>query len=109
MPYASNISALQGTDKRVYVYLNPKIAKHFYKSVSAGKDEFEGEGFAIYGILEDVRDSGIFFNRIFTEGHYEAFSRDLQMVEDGEKHRDSLYEDHLESMFIPWSSIVAIV
>jgi hypothetical protein len=108
MSYATNISALQGTDKRVYVYLNPKIAKHFYKSVSAGKDEFEGEGFAIYGILEEVRDSGIFFNRVFNED-YNRFHEALKMVEDGEYHRDALYDDYLESMFIPWSSIVAIV
>ncbi len=108
MSYATNISALQGNDKRVYVYLNPKIAKHFYKSVSAGKDEFEGEGFAIYGILEDVRDSGIFFNRVFNPD-YEYFHKALEMVKNGEYDRDALYDDYLESMFIPWSSIVAIV
>jgi hypothetical protein len=108
MSYATNISALQGSDKRVYVYLNPKISKHFYKSISAGKDEFEGEGFAIYGILEDVRDSGIFFNRVFND-NYGNFHDALVKVENGEYHRDALYEDYLESMFIPWSSIVAIV
>jgi len=109
MSYATNISALQGKDKRVYVYLNPKIAKHFYKSVSAGLDEFEGQGFAIYGILEDVRDSGIFFNRVFNNENYGSFHDALVKVENGEYHRDALYEDYLESMFIPWSSIVAIV
>jgi hypothetical protein len=108
MSYATNISALQGTDKRVYVYLNPKIAKHFYESMSAGKNEFEGEGFAIYGILEDVRDSGIFFNRVFNED-YNHFHEALKMVKDGEYDKDAFYDDYLESMFIPWSSIVAIV
>ena len=108
MTYQSKLSDMQGADKHVYVYLNPKIAKHYYKSVSAGQNDFEGEGFAIYGILEEVLDSGILLNRIFKPDHVE-FYKTLEAVKKGEISRDVLFDDYLESTFIPWSSIVAIV
>jgi hypothetical protein len=108
MPYHDKLSSFQGKDKRVYVYLNPKIAKHFYKSISAGQVEYQEEGFSVYGILEEVRDSGIFLNRVYGEDN-SKFHEALALVDEGELSRDFLHDEYLESMFIPWSSIVAIV
>ncbi len=108
MSYTTNLSDFQGDDKRVFIYLNPKIAKKFFANITyydaPGED---GSGsLGIYGILEEVRDSGVVFNRIYRLKNSGPFEEDFKAYKRGELHEDDLT---LEPMFLPWSSIVAIV
>jgi hypothetical protein len=107
MAYAKNLSDLQGDDNRVYIYLNPKIAKKFFANITDYEaSDVDGSGtLGIYGILEEVRDSGVFFNRIYRLKDSGPFEEDFKAYKRGELHEDDLT---LEPMFLPWSSIVAI-
>jgi hypothetical protein len=108
MSYAKNLSDLQGDNNRVYIYLNPKIAKKFFANITAYEEpDVDGlETLGIYGILEEVRDSGVLFNRIYRLKNSGPFEKDFKAYKSGELHEDDL---SLEPMFLPWSSIIAIV
>lgn len=82
-----------------------KSAKEFHTNLYLS-DRREDDGLTLMGILSEVNKHGIFFHN-FPEGTV-AWMKALQAVEEGKMTEDEYWENHMEPIFFPWHSIVAI-
>lgn len=89
---------------RVLITLN-KSAKEFVENLWI-PERTKGDGLVLIGILSEVTKHGIFFHH-FPNGTV-AWMKAVQEVEEGKMSADEYWEEHMEPMFFPWTSIVAI-
>lgn len=82
-----------------------KSAKEFHTNLWID-DRHKGDGLVLIGILSEVNKHGVFFHH-FAEGTV-AWMNALQEVEEGKMTEDEYWENHMEPIFFPWHSIVAI-
>jgi hypothetical protein len=98
----TKLEDLVGT--RVLITLN-KSAKAFHEDIWI-PGRTDNDGLTLIGLLSEVTKHGIFFH-YFSEGTV-GWMKGVEAVKKGDMSVEDYWETHLEPMFFPWASIVAI-